>query len=124
MLHQSAGYAPAAIHRRHGHRDDLRLIGHQGYAPVAQQISVRPHSAEIVIGRRIRKAGQGFGGDFLPEAFPLSQFQAVYETLCGTSLAPANFRRMVMPLLDETEEYAVRAGHRPARLYKRKEPSI
>lgn len=59
--------------------------------------------------------------DFLPETFTLAALQKVQETLLGISLLTANFRRKVTPLLEETEEYTEGAGHRPARLFRRKQ---
>ncbi len=57
---------------------------------------------------------------FLPEKFTLSALQKVQETLMGiTHLAP-NFRRKIAAYVEETEEYTEGAGHRPARLFKRR----
>lgn len=74
----------------------------------------------------LRKESQDFrlALDFLPETFTLSDFQTVQQVLSGVEYAPGNFRRMVMDLVEETEELADRAGHRPARLYKRKEEAL
>ena len=36
------------------------------------------------------------------------------------SVLSANFRRKVAGLVEETDEYTEGAGHRPAKLYKRK----
>ena len=58
--------------------------------------------------------------DFLPEKFTLAALQNVQETLMGISLLTANFRRKVAEYVVETEEYTEGAGHRPARLYKRR----
>ncbi len=55
--------------------------------------------------------------DFLPEKFTLASLQKVQETLMGTTLLTANFRRKIADLVEETEEYTEGAGHRPARLY-------
>ena len=59
--------------------------------------------------------------DFLPEKFTLSEFQKVQETIMNVSVLPANFRRMVSGYVEGTEEYVRGDGHRPARLYKRKQ---
>lgn len=57
----------------------------------------------------------------LPERFTLTQLQQVCETMLGRPLLKAAFRRKIAPLVEDTGEYAQRAGHRPARLYQRKE---
>ena len=59
--------------------------------------------------------------DFLPEKFTLSALQRVQETILNVSVLPANFRRMVSGYVEETDEYQRGNGHRPARLYRRKE---
>ena len=59
--------------------------------------------------------------DFLPEKFTLSAFQKVQETIMNVSVLPANFRRMVSGYVTETDEYVRGDGHRPAKLYRRKE---
>lgn len=57
---------------------------------------------------------------FLPETFTLSALQKVQETLLGISLLTANFRRKIADFVEETDEYTERAGHRPAKLFRRK----
>lgn len=58
--------------------------------------------------------------DFLPEKFTLTQLQNVQETIMNISVLPANFRRKISGLVTETDEYTKGAGHRPAKLYRRK----
>lgn len=58
--------------------------------------------------------------DFLPEKFTLAALQKAQEVLQGISLLTANFRRKMAAYIEETEEYTKGAGHRPARLFKRK----
>ena len=58
--------------------------------------------------------------DFLPEKFTLAALQRVQETLMGTSLLTANFRRKVADYVTETDEFTEGIGHRPARLFRRK----
>lgn len=58
--------------------------------------------------------------DFLPETFTLTTLQDVVETIMNVALTPANFRRKISEYVEETEEYVTGAGHRPAKLYKRK----
>ena len=59
--------------------------------------------------------------DFLPETFTLAALQKVQETIMNVSILPANFRRMVSSYVEETDEYLRGEGHRPARLYRRKQ---
>lgn len=58
--------------------------------------------------------------DFLPEKFTLLSLQRVQEAILNKPLISANFRRKVMPYVEETDEYVTGAGHRPAKLYIRK----
>ena len=58
--------------------------------------------------------------DFLPEKFTLTSLQKVQETVLNISILPANFRRKIIDYVVETDEYTQGAGHRPAKLYKRK----
>lgn len=58
--------------------------------------------------------------DFLPEKFTLTALQKVQETILNVSLLPANFRRKIADYVVETDEYTTGAGHRPAKLYRRK----
>ena len=60
--------------------------------------------------------------DFLPERFTLSQLQSVQETILNISVLPANFRRKVSALVEETDEYTQGVGHRPAKLFRRRRP--
>ncbi|MBR5827035.1 MAG: radical SAM protein [Clostridia bacterium] len=58
--------------------------------------------------------------DFLPDKFTLTALQKVQETLMGISLLTANFRRKIAEYVEETDEFTEGAGHRPARLFRRK----
>lgn len=58
--------------------------------------------------------------DFLPESFTLTAVQKVQETITNTSQLPANFRRKISEYVEETDEYITGAGHRPAKLFRRK----
>lgn len=58
--------------------------------------------------------------DFLPEKFTLSRLQKVQETILNKTILPANFRRKIADYVEETDEYETGAGHRPAKLFKRK----
>lgn len=57
---------------------------------------------------------------FLPVKFTLFALQKVQETLLGISLLTANFRRKIADFVEETDEYTEGAGHRPARLFRKK----
>lgn len=59
--------------------------------------------------------------DFMPEKFTLTSIQKVQETILQTVILPANFRRKIADYVVETEEYLTGAGHRPAKLFKKKE---
>ncbi len=58
--------------------------------------------------------------DFLPEKFTLNALQKVQETIMNISVLPANFRRKISGYVVETDEYTQGAGHRPAKLFKRR----
>lgn len=58
--------------------------------------------------------------DFMPEYFTLTGLQKVQETILGISLTPANFRRKVMNYVEETDKIVTGAGHRPAKLFRKK----
>ena len=57
----------------------------------------------------------------MPEYFTLTQLQQVYEVILDKELPAAAFRRKVMPMVRETEQYTENEGHRPSRLYRRKD---
>ena len=56
----------------------------------------------------------------MPKRFTISELQEVYEIILGQKLLPAAFRRTITDKIQETEEYANAAGHRPPRLYEMK----
>lgn len=56
----------------------------------------------------------------MPELFTLTQLQQVYEVILDKQLPAAAFRRKVLPMVEETEEYTENEGHRPSRLYRRR----
>lgn len=60
----------------------------------------------------------------MPERFTLSQLQAVYEVILGESLDKRNFRKrlLTMDCLEETGETLRTGPHRPARLYRTRQP--
>ncbi|MCL2148192.1 MAG: NUDIX domain-containing protein [Methanomassiliicoccaceae archaeon] len=59
--------------------------------------------------------------DLLPEEFTLTQLQNVYEAILGRRDQTANFRRKVIDMVQETDNYTSDKGHRPARLYTKKQ---
>ena len=62
--------------------------------------------------------------DFLPERFTLSALQQVQETILNETTPPANFRRKVAPYVIETDAHTTGAGHRPAKLFMRRNSPI
>lgn len=60
----------------------------------------------------------------MPQRFTLSQLQSVYESILGESLDKRNFRKWVCSLgcIEATDEYYRAGKHRPAQLYRVKNP--
>ena len=60
----------------------------------------------------------------MPRRFTLGQLQAVYESILGESLDKRNFRKRFQALgcIEATDEMFQGGGHRPARLYRRRQP--
>ena len=56
----------------------------------------------------------------MPESFTLTQLQQVYQVIWGKELPTAAFRRKVMPMVEATEQFTKKEGHRPSRLYRKK----
>ena len=56
--------------------------------------------------------------EFLPKEFTLPQLQRVYEILLGKPLYKANFRRKIMPMIEETENMTSGDAHRPSKYYR------
>lgn len=61
---------------------------------------------------------------FMPAAFTLSELQRVYEIVLGEEIDKRNFRKWVLALkqIEETGEQRREGAHRPAMLYRVKEP--
>ena len=57
---------------------------------------------------------------FLPEEFTLTELQQIYEMILGKKLLMANFRRKILQYVEETDEIERGAGHRPSKLYRKK----
>ena len=57
----------------------------------------------------------------MPEYFTLTQLKQVYEVILERQLPAAAFRRKMAPMVEETRQYTENEGHRPSRLYRRRE---
>lgn len=57
----------------------------------------------------------------LPPCFTLTQLQNVFEAIGGKKDTAANFRRKIAHLVQETASYSTAKGHRPAKLFTRKQ---
>lgn len=62
----------------------------------------------------------------LPEEFPLSALQRVYEAILGRPVDKRNFRKRIemSDLLEQTGEVDASGAHRPARLYRFKSQEL
>lgn len=58
--------------------------------------------------------------NLLPKEFTLTQLQSVYEVIQSKKEQAANFRRKIIDLVQETDQYTSDKGHRPAKLFTRK----
>ncbi|MGL5677726.1 MAG: NrtR DNA-binding winged helix domain-containing protein, partial [Cellulosilyticaceae bacterium] len=56
-----------------------------------------------------------------PTYFTLTGLQKIYELVLGKIMTPANFRRKIADMVEETEEVAEGGGYRNAKLFRRKE---
>ncbi len=54
----------------------------------------------------------------LPELFTLTELQKIYEVILDTPMIMANFRRKIMPYVEESTQMVTGAGHRPSKLFK------
>jgi 8-oxo-dGTP diphosphatase len=61
---------------------------------------------------------------FMPERFTLSDLQEVYETISGEALDKRNFRKRILAMecIELTGELSRQGNHRPARLYRARQP--
>ena len=61
---------------------------------------------------------------FMPERFTLSELQAVYEIILREQLDKRNFRKWVLAMerIEETGEERRDGAHRPAKLYRVRDP--
>ena len=104
-------------------KEEKSLFGMSSFRIVDSGSVAFDHAA--IIGRALSALRNGakdfdFIFDFLPEKFTLTELQNVQETIMNISILSANFRRKVAGLVEETDEYTEGAGHRPAKLYRRK----
>lgn len=81
------------------------------------------HEEVLETGLRRLKAKiryEPVGFELLPEKFPLSELQRLYETILEQPLDKRNFRKKIlgMGLLADTEEIQQDVAHRAARLYR------
>ena len=92
--------------------------------PVADLPSLAFDHEEIVDVALRRLKGkiryEPIGFELLPEKFPLSELQRLYETILEQTLDKRNFRKKIlsMGLLADTEEIQQDVAHRAARLYR------
>lgn len=56
----------------------------------------------------------------MPEYFTLTQLQQVYEVILDKELLTAAFRRKIAAMVDETDVFTKNEGHRPSRLYQKR----
>ena len=63
---------------------------------------------------------------FMPERFTLSELQEVYETILDEKMDKRNFRKRILAMeqVVETEQVRRTGSHRPARLYRVRDPSM
>lgn len=54
----------------------------------------------------------------LPDLFTLTEIQQIYETILDKPLLMANFRRKIIPYVEETNKTESGAGHRPSKLFR------
>lgn len=92
--------------------------------PVADLPALAFDHEEILEAALMRLKGkiryEPVGFELLPEKFPLSELQRLYETILEQSLDKRNFRKKIlgMGLLADTEEIQQDVAHRAARLYR------
>jgi 8-oxo-dGTP diphosphatase len=62
---------------------------------------------------------------FMPDRFTLSELQEVYETILDEKMDKRNFRKRILAMEQvlETEQVRRSGSHRPARLYRVRDPS-
>src|SRR5688572_88332 len=85
---------------------------------LAQGWGAQPYQVQIDLTEPI-------GFELLPQKFPLSELQRLYETIIEQRLDKRNFRKKIlsMGLLADPEEIQQDVAHRAARLYRFDEPA-
>lgn len=99
-------------------------FGHTSYAVIDSGGLAFDHAAMIASAlSALRARARSFDMifDFLPGRFTLTDLQRVWETVTGEPVQSANFRRKTADLVTETDAVTEGAGHRPARLYERRQ---
>ena len=76
--------------------------------------------ANAITTLKIKAENPSFVFNFLPEKFTLASMLRVNEILLGKPLLVANYRRKISYMVVEEDEYTEGAGHRPARLFRKK----
>lgn len=57
--------------------------------------------------------------NLIGETFTIGELQTLYETILGTEYSSPNFRRKILPMLEEADnETEKNRGHRPAQIYR------
>lgn len=56
--------------------------------------------------------------NLMPELFTLTELQQVYEIILNKELLAAAFRRKIVGMVIETNEFTKDAGHRPSKLFR------
>ena len=103
-------------------KTDARF-GHTGYEILDTGGLAFDHAAMIASAlRELRSGAKNFEiiFDFLPKRFTLTDLQRVQETVTGVPVLSANFRRKIADYVVETDAVTEGAGHRPAKLFERK----
>jgi 8-oxo-dGTP diphosphatase len=108
--------------------DSVRLAERSAWAPGWFAVNALPVLAfhnervlEVARSRLLNKLEYSNAAySLLPEFFPMSQLQEIYESILGRKLDKRNFRRRMLAsdLLVETQRTAKAGRHRPARLYR------
>ena len=88
---------------------------------------IMDHDAMVEKGlRRLKRraASQPIGFELLPKEFTIPQLQALYEAIYQSDLDKRNFRKRILAFdqIDETVEVRRNGSHRPARLYRARNP--
>ncbi len=97
---------------------DLTLLSSEGIAFDHAWIIVH---ALLTLRRLVNSTDTAIVFELLPEKFTLTEIQQVTEAITGETYPAPAFRRKIAPKVEETVEYAEAAGHRPSKLFRRKQ---